>query len=559
MSDGKKIPIEITTTSDNAGVEDVKKGLQEVEDGLQDVSHAGDDAADATKGMEENIGEISRAQKAQAVAQLAQAVGKIGERFRESAREVREFDRESADALDQMADRIDKVSTSASALAMGFAAGGPLGAAVTALGIGLTTVIDKYQEAEVAAIKSAASQRKAIADAAMATRDAAAEAERRADELASKEIEDAIRRQNDLLADGLKLLDKQLEAARKVRREKEEILTAEDELDLAEIDLNQASGKVTDVEAEKQRSEVAVRAKKRADEYKKQDAIAAAMLAEESAKLKDNAAAFFEVQAQRAAGLAEERKVLAEEAVRKADYAKKTKAILDAINAEQDARASFFTTAGQQQELNKNTQIAWEERNKIAPGDTRVSLVDKTASSAKDAADAAASAKLAANFAAQTKAAADAARKDADDAQARSLATQQESGSTVSTVEQRADIEARARDAREAAQRIRKDAEDGKKQQQEREKKQDDDQRRREQEAGIGSSALGLLPRGVRDDFARSVQKVAKGLQDGDQGGEIKELTALMDRLAAAVEIKGSKTQVTLKHLSERIKKLENK
>jgi predicted secreted protein len=55
------------------------------------------------------------------------------------------------------------------------------------------------------------------------------------------------------------------------------------------------------------------------------------------------------------------------------------------------------------------------------------------------------------------------------------------------------------------------------------------------------------------------VQRAAKGLQDGDQGGEIEELMKLMNQLAGAVQVKGTKTEVSLANLAARIKQLENK
>ena len=86
-----------------------------------------------------------------------------------------------------------------------------------------------------------------------------------------------------------------------------------------------------------------------------------------------------------------------------------------------------------------------------------------------------------------------------------------------------------------------------------------DAEARTREEAGIGKSALGLLPKGVTDEFRASVTKAAKNLQDGDQGGEMKELVSLMNRLAAAAEVRGTKTDVDLKSLGERIRRLEGK
>lgn len=53
-------------------------------------------------------------------------------------------------------------------------------------------------------------------------------------------------------------------------------------------------------------------------------------------------------------------------------------------------------------------------------------------------------------------------------------------------------------------------------------------------DAKAGQDAVKLLPDGGTDKFRAAVNKVAAGLQNGDQGGEIKELLKLMEELAAA-------------------------
>ena len=83
--------------------------------------------------------------------------------------------------------------------------------------------------------------------------------------------------------------------------------------------------------------------------------------------------------------------------------------------------------------------------------------------------------------------------------------------------------------------------------------------KKRTEEAGIGRAALNLVPKEATENFRRAVQRAADGLQNGDQGKEIEELAKLMDRLANAVQIKGTKTQVDLSNLNERIKRLEGK
>lgn len=72
-------------------------------------------------------------------------------------------------------------------------------------------------------------------------------------------------------------------------------------------------------------------------------------------------------------------------------------------------------------------------------------------------------------------------------------------------------------------------------------------------EAKIGRDAVKLLPAGVSDQFRKAVEKAAAGLQDGDQGGEIKELTKLMNQLAKASQVKGTKTDADLAELRRNV------
>ena len=106
-----------------------------------------------------------------------------------------------------------------------------------------------------------------------------------------------------------------------------------------------------------------------------------------------------------------------------------------------------------------------------------------------------------------------------------------------------------------------------KREEEKREKERADDQERRlrdqekrtGEEAGIGREALGLLPKDLPEKGRKAVERVARGLQDGDQGGEIKELIALMERLADAVDGKDTKTSIKIDGVLSRIKKLESK
>jgi hypothetical protein len=595
MAEGKDIPIHIKTATDPTGLNQAVDGLQKVQaaaegaaagstgvDALDealarleasaDAALARIDALDESAGdagetmketaksagdMDENVSQISRVQKAQAIADLASAVGKIGERFRATANEVRQYDSAAADALEETANNIEKTSGAVTQLALGFAVGGPLGAGIAALGVAATGLMDAFQEAEVAAIKAGAAQTKAMQDAEAATREAAEQAERRAQELRSAEIESAIQRQNEALAEGLEILDKQLESVRKKRRENEEILRAQDDLDMANIERDEASDAISGDEAKKRKAAVSDRAKRRADGYRKTEAMEDALMAEEQARIKAETAATIERKAADARALAEEQKAEVERAQQRAQRAKLEKAALDAILAAQQGRENLLTLPYQQAKLDEARDNARIALKKFDPSNNSISLRDKTAETESAARDAQATAEKLAQDAERQRAAAEAARKEAERAQRDAEAKRAQSQDTVSVVDRKSSIEEQARKAREEAASKRQEQAAARNADNEARDAERDRERRSSAEAGIGRSAVELLPKGVRDEFRNAVTKAAQGLQDGDQGGEVKELVALMERLAAATQVRGTKTAVDIANLENRIKQLE--
>ena len=72
-----------------------------------------------------------------------------------------------------------------------------------------------------------------------------------------------------------------------------------------------------------------------------------------------------------------------------------------------------------------------------------------------------------------------------------------------------------------------------------------------------GEEAVRLLPKGVSEEFRKKVEKVSAGLQNGDQGGEVKELIKLMDQLAEAVGKKSAKGDQDMTALRNKIAVLE--
>jgi hypothetical protein len=79
-------------------------------------------------------------------------------------------------------------------------------------------------------------------------------------------------------------------------------------------------------------------------------------------------------------------------------------------------------------------------------------------------------------------------------------------------------------------------------------------------EAAAGRDAVGLIPKNASAKLRAAIEAAAAGLQDGDQGGEIEQLAALMEKLAAAAARNKAASEAyktKLAQLEARIKNLE--
>ncbi|MEP2776793.1 MAG: hypothetical protein ABJQ29_11400 [Luteolibacter sp.] len=348
-----------------AASKELEAGLAEISEELDEIADSSEEANEQGRELDENVKNIARVQKAQAVADLARQVGEIGNKFREAAAEVEDFDKEAAASMRATADRIDQVSSAVSTLAMGFAVGGPVGAGVAALALGVKALVDAFKDSEVAVIKAGAVQRKAMEEAADAARKAAVEAADRARELKSDEIENAIRRQNSALEEGLDTLRNQVGEARKRRQEEEEVLKSKDKLEFAKIDKAEASGEIDSEEAAKQRINVEQGAIDRArDERKRQAAIEAAA-AEQAAQKEKAAADAADAAVPDAKAAEEEAKAARELAEKKVEYVRLQKIVEAAEEDLNKSRASNFTTAGDTQKARRGLEFAESERDKV--------------------------------------------------------------------------------------------------------------------------------------------------------------------------------------------------
>lgn len=132
------IIIGLKTTGDTAGAENVEKSIFAVEDAAKQASREMD-VAEAKRrqaggagegGLEKQVDTIAMLQKAQVISQLGAQLAQIGPKFNEIAESVRGFDSDLADSLETTGQVVSKAGEAASTIALGFAAGGPVGAAL---------------------------------------------------------------------------------------------------------------------------------------------------------------------------------------------------------------------------------------------------------------------------------------------------------------------------------------------------------------------------------------------------------------------------------------------
>jgi hypothetical protein len=144
MANDKDINIGIRTTADTSGAEAAEKSIRNVED--------------AVSGAESAMSEFEMITKAQVVAKLGEQLQQIAPQFSAAAESVRGFDEGLADTLETTGQVVSKAGEAATAIASGFAVGGPAGAAVGAAIVAVKHLAGAWvemkqaqQDAEVAA------------------------------------------------------------------------------------------------------------------------------------------------------------------------------------------------------------------------------------------------------------------------------------------------------------------------------------------------------------------------------------------------------------------------
>lgn len=548
-----------------AAAKEMETELAKVEKELKDVTEAGVDANEQGSELEKNVEGISRAQKGQVLAQLAEGVGKIAGKFREAADEVEAFDKEAAASFRQTADRIDGVTSAVTSLALGFAAGGPIGAGVAAVGIAIGALVNAYKDAEVAAIKSAAEQRKALEETAEAAREAASEASELRTELESASIERALKSQNDIIKDRIDLLNEQLKIARQIRREEEEVLKAEDMLKLAEIDQAEAKGEISPVEAEKQRQAVSVAASKRADEERKKVANEDAEMARKKAQ---SAVSDFEDAEKKAAAQADK---IAQKESQVADARRREKNLetgsgeIFADNPELRKMSEKNTSAvarGDEKEA-KKTGADYEAKMKELQGDAKseAERLETEIVTLRTDLDT-----LLADKDTKAKTGGEA-LTDADN-------KEEAARNVTRTVDRRSAIDEKTRGVKNETGGIRRQKEEEARKAMDAEREAREAARKKEQQAreaarevtrNVGAGAAGrggrraqnLVPVDAPEKLQKAIDRVAESKEEGGGGAEIKTLVNLITQLADVVEKRGKKTDAGLENLQSQINKMD--
>jgi hypothetical protein len=552
MSEGPKIPIEITTTSGGNGIEETKQGLEELKGSVADLraqeAASANDQEEQKKSVMGASREMNEAAKDQAektkaghrasAEALSELLGKIKETGKEQAStnvDMRQFSGILRDlGLDEVAGGLENVTSVLDTMGVKI----PLrfaGIAAAAVGVGLaikTYLEDKANDVSVAMDQAADSMSGAM----IATRSEAEEAgkmlkkaEGEARDLASEldEINAKAKRYNEIIA--ARSGDEIANVRANTKRQLDEVTLGEKEYEAtggkSGISPEKAAEQKAQIKKAGANDEFAIQEQKRAEQEK--------TFTDVSDKAWE---AYHKAQAEAVDAQQEITKTIQDSKAR----AKAAANIEDEYS--QVEKGLLYPDKQGMDRLNKKRN---DLANAVKADNERIKTLEQKEADAK------AKEAEARKFIDDINAANESKRTDN---QFDRLGDMRSRDETI----REAQVEFKTADfSRQAKERKEREAEE-KKQKQERDKKESDDEKRREEEASLGRTALGLLPKGVSEDFARSVQQVAKGLQDGDQKGEIKELTKLMDELLSAMEKRGMKSEVALKHLAERIKKLEN-
>lgn len=147
----KEIKVGLTVTGDPAPIQDTADAVDDLNEKATDLTTRGRNMAEAMDETAEATRGTQRAVAALSIAQLAGQVANLGGRMRALADDVRSVDPALAEAMEGWGNLASTAGNAASTIAMGFATGGPIGAAVG----GLVAVINVAQSEMEDAAKEA--------------------------------------------------------------------------------------------------------------------------------------------------------------------------------------------------------------------------------------------------------------------------------------------------------------------------------------------------------------------------------------------------------------------
>lgn len=130
-------------------------------------------------------------------------------------------------------------------------------------------------------------------------------------------------------------------------------------------------------------------------------------------------------------------------------------------------------------------------------------------------------------------------------------------GQTVDKLQ--AEKEEKAEKARQDEARKAQQENDRKKREQaQQERRQSGSRRGQDREAGaLGAEAVDMIPEGTRQQGREAIERIAKGLKDGDQGGELAELYKLLGQMADNLSASDAGRKSEIQALRTKISNLE--
>lgn len=402
----------------------------------------------------------------------------------------------------------------------------------------LKAVGDKWQESEIIALKATATEKAALEKVEQATRNAKTAAEERAtalsDGAALAAMDAELQKAKAITAE----MQRQTNLAREKRQLENEVLDAKDQADMADVDLDEASGKLTKDQAAKKRADIEGAARKRDRDERKERVIEDSVNSAGEAVVKTEAA--------------QKARNVANDLSQKTTAAEANAAGISDYTSKEIGKIVPDKKTGQLSDSDK--KFVDEMKAEVTRAQnllTELSKASKEATSAADKAD---------------KEASDA-RRDAGDKGTRATQTVAALDQVQSADDQRLGTQSKTRAVKTAAEK-KKEADDARRKEQERQEKARDARRDFEgyaaqigNQAGKAAGELGARS-GVVDGLKRLGTAISK---PGDAKGDDKALNQIMSMVESLISHAeasgkgGDPATDSLRGLEERIRKAEQR